>query len=159
MILIELDDYYEFDHTLFQSDVELDGQIQSMIEDFIEEEGDDELCLEDIYLAMLEGKSYPEVVRIKELYQAMKLVSFIKASIHVFPNITRKTKVRLKSKKYELKTNPINFWSKSVRDGVLLFIEWYNLSACCSVDNDETVKTKFKNFITDLDSLLRASFL
>ena len=109
VILIELDDYYEFDHTLFQSDVELDGQIQSMIEDFIEEEGDDELCLEDIYLAMLEGKSYPEVVRIKELYQAMKLVSFIKASIHVFPNITRKTKVRLKSKKYELKTNPINF--------------------------------------------------
>ena len=55
VLLIELDDFYEFDTNLFQADVELDGQIQSMIEDFIGEEGEDELCLEDIYLAMLEG--------------------------------------------------------------------------------------------------------
>ena len=56
MILIELDDFYTFDQSLYQADVELDGQIQSMIEDFIEEEGAEELCLEDIYLAMIEGE-------------------------------------------------------------------------------------------------------
>ena len=57
MILIELDDFYTFDQSLYQADVELDGQIQSMIEDFIEEEGAEELCLEDIYLAMIEGEN------------------------------------------------------------------------------------------------------
>ena len=88
MILIELGDYYKFDPTLFQCDVELDGQIQSMIEDFIEEEGDEELCLEDIYLAMLEGNLYPKVIRIKKLDQAMKFVTVFETAIHMLTNVT-----------------------------------------------------------------------
>ena len=76
VMIIELDDFYEFNQSLYQADVELDGQIQSMIEDFIEEEGAEELCLEDIYLAMIEGDKTSDIFeyfRIKNFHRGFFL--------------------------------------------------------------------------------------
>ena len=56
VIIIEFKQFPKFDPSIFHADVELDAKIFSSIEDYITELNIDELCLEDIFIQLLEGK-------------------------------------------------------------------------------------------------------
>ena len=56
VIVIEFKQFPKFDPAIFHADVELDARIFSSIEDYITELNIDELCLEDIFIQLLEGK-------------------------------------------------------------------------------------------------------
>ena len=56
VIIIEFKQFPKFDPSIFHADVELDARIFSSIEDYVTELNIDELCLEDIFIQLLEGK-------------------------------------------------------------------------------------------------------